>query len=383
MSNKRIVVLGGGLVGGFIARTLARRHPGIVTLIDRDPGVLERYRANAQLDTRQVDLSSPKLLAPLLSDSTLVIGALPGHMGYSALAATLTAGCDCVDISFFAEDASDLELLANQHGARAIVDCGVMPGLGGMIAAQLYQELDTVQQLTIMVGGLPLERQPPLEYQAPFSPSDVIEEYTRPARLKIAGQVVTRPALSDVELIEFPEIGTLEAFNTDGLRSLLHTLPIREMREKTLRYPGHADKIRLLHELGFLDTAEVEVEGAQVSPRDLTAQLLSRTWQMEPGTAELTAMRVEVEGTQQEEHVRLYCDMLAYTDPDTGESSMARTTGWPAILATELVLEDKLKAEPGIIYPEILALNHETFEYFRQGLAAVGINLRFDRLVLD
>src|SRR5690606_28022112 len=108
------------------------------------------------------------------------------------------------------------------------------------------KQLEVRERLSIMVGGLPVERSWPWEYRAPFSPSDVIEEYLRPARLRIAGRTVEREALSEIELVDLPGVGTLEAFNTDGLRSLLETLDFEDMVEKTLRYPGYAEKMRVL-----------------------------------------------------------------------------------------------------------------------------------------
>src|SRR5690606_68896 len=119
------------------------------------------------------------------------------------------------------EEASALNMAAQHSGSRVVVDCGVMPGLGGMLAARFSRQFDEPQSMRILVGGLPTERNWPFEYRAPFSPADVIEEYVRPARYLVNGELVTMPALSEIELLDFPGIGTLEAFNTDGLRSIM------------------------------------------------------------------------------------------------------------------------------------------------------------------
>ncbi len=258
----------------------------------------------------------------------------------------------------------------------AILDCGVMPGLGGMLGAYLARRLTRADALTIMVGGLPVARRWPLEYKAPFSPIDVIEEYTRPARFRDRGTLVTRPALSEPELIDFPGVGTLEAFNTDGLRTLLWTLDIPTMREKTLRWPGHIEKIRVLKALGFFGEQPLAIGDQRVRPLDLTARLLIDDWKLEPGEQEFTAMRVEVEGLEGSQRVVKRVDLLDRTDPSTGDSSMARTTGWPAIVAVRLMAEGKL-AEPGARPAELLALDEPLFREFLAHLDEAGIALRF------
>jgi len=136
----------------------------------------------------------------------------------------------------------ELEPVAKEQKLTAAVDCGVAPGLSNMLAGHGLSQLDQAFSIHIYVGGLPIIRKWPFEYQAVFSPVDVIEEYLRPARCVANGQLVTKPALSEPELIEFENLGTLEAFNTDGLRTMIDTLTVPEMIEKTLRYPGHREK---------------------------------------------------------------------------------------------------------------------------------------------
>jgi saccharopine dehydrogenase-like NADP-dependent oxidoreductase len=332
------------------------------------------------LGTRLADLADPAQAADAISSADIVIGAVPGSIGYATLEAAIAAGKPCVDISFFPEDARGLDATAKEHGTVAVVDCGVMPGLGGMLATHLASQLDSPERLSIMVGGLPVERTWPLEYRAPFSPADVIEEYCRPARLRIGGETVTRPALSDPELVDFPGVGALEAFNTDGLRSLLHTLDIPTMIEKTLRYPGHAEKMRFLRELGFFAEQPRTVNGQQVAPLAVTSQLLFDAWKLEPGMAEFTAMRVEVEGNVAGKATRHRCDLLDYTDPATGDFSMARTTGWPAILTAQALAQGNfalLQLGAGIVFPEMLALDASFMAHMFDSLSQAGVNLEF------
>jgi lysine 6-dehydrogenase len=366
------------MVGGFIARTLAAASEFDVTLV-------AACQAAARLSTNQADLSDADVVRSVIEPADLVIGAVPGHLGFAVLRTVLEAGRHLVDISFFPEDALELDALARSNGASAIVDCGVMPGLGGMLGARMASELEAngwgVERLSIMVGGLPRQRLWPLEYKAPFSPVDVLEEYTRPARVREHGRVVSYPALSGAELVDLPEVGTLEAFNTDGLRSLLHTLAIPNMVEKTLRYPGHADKLRLLRALGFFDAAPLETSAGAVAPLEVTTRLLDRIWRLEQGEPEFTVMRVSVEAQRAAdggppEHTAVHCDLLDRTDPATGDSSMARTTGWPAVLAARLVLAGQWE-RPGVIPAELLGLDDRAWDSMQAGLAAAGIKLTF------
>ena len=380
MQVKNYTVLGGGLVGGFIARQLAGYEDARVRLIDRDLRALAHSTGRDRLETVQADLGDPGAIDGLVAGADIVVGAVPGYLGFQTLAAVIRAGRTCVDISFFPEDARELDAEARHHGVPVVVDCGVMPGLGGVIAARLASRLSRADSLTIMVGGLPVDRNWPFEYRAPFSPCDVLEEYTRPARLQVNGLVLTRPALSDRELIEFPGLGTLEAFNTDGLRSLLHNLDIPTMVEKTLRYPGHAEKVRLLRDMGFLDATPLTIGDSRVSPLAVSSALLFDNWRLEPGMREFTVMRVEVSGQHHNIPATLGCDLLDFTDPATLDFSMARTTGWPAVLTARALAHgtlEVLRDRTGVIFPETIGADRGYFNYLIDGLESVGVGLKF------
>jgi len=380
MARKRYTVLGGGLVGGFIARQLAGYSDAAVTLVDIDKRALNQNAARARMDVIQADLADPTRISALVGNADIVIGAVPGYLGHQTLASVIQAGKPCVDISFFPEDARSLDANARNHGVPAVVDCGVMPGLGGIIAARIAARLDHAASLKIMVGGLPVERNWPFEYRAPFSPADVLEEYTRPARLVINGEVVTTPALSDIERIDFPGLGTLEAFNTDGLRSLIDTLSIPSMVEKTLRYPGHAERMQLLRDMGFFSAEPIKTGSSQASPLAISAALLFENWRLERGMREFTVMRVEVSGQCSDKPVTYRCDLLDFTDPDTLEFSMARTTGWPAVLTARALANGDcavLTGRTGVIFPETLGSDGEFYDYLATGLSAAGITLNY------
>ena len=368
----RVAVLGGGLVGGVIARDLARDGEFEVTVADLSEGTLNRFREVAGVTPLQADLADPAAIRRVVAGHDLAVGAVPGHMGFATLREVIAAGTPVVDISFFPEDALSLDALARERGVCAVVDCGVAPGCSNLILGRMESELEPVERFVCYVGGLPVERTWPWEYKAPFSPADVIEEYTRPARYVANGAVVTMPALSEPELVEFPGVGTLEAFNTDGLRSLLATVKAPFMVEKTMRYPGHIEKIRVLRESGFFRAEPVMVGGVPVRPLDLAARLLFPLWQFAPGEEDITAMRVIVEGTSAGRRVRRTFEMLDRYDPTTGTSSMARTTGYTCAAGVRLLARG-LWGRKGVSPPEFLGRERSCYEFMMAQLAARGV----------
>ena len=211
----KISVLGCGMVGSAIVKDLATQHE--VVAMDINESALETVANINNVSLRALDVNNQQALQAAISPSDLVINAVPGFLGFSTLQHVITAGKNVVDIAFYPQNALSLDKLARDHNVTAIVDMGVAPGMSNLILGY-YDTRMRVKTFRCYVGGLPKVRTWPFSYKAPFSPVDVIEEYTRPARLKEYGHIVEKPALSDRELMEFKQVGTLEAFNTDGLR---------------------------------------------------------------------------------------------------------------------------------------------------------------------
>ncbi len=226
--------------------------------------------------------------------------------------------------------------------------------------------------MLIYVGGLPEVREWPYEFKAGFSPIDVIEEYIRPARYIANGRMVVKPALTEPELIHFPEVGTLEAFNTDGLRTLATTISAPNMKEKTLRYPGHIEKIVTLRETGFFDKNKIAVNGAKIRPLDLTAQLLFQKWKLNRNDKDLTVMRIIVEGKKAEKKLRYTFELLDRHDSSTNTHSMARTTGYTATLALRMIAQG-LYDRKGLSAPEFIGQRPECVRYMLRGLENRGV----------
>ncbi len=369
---KRILVLGGGLVGSVIARDLAADDSLEVTLADVRADALERICSGTEITGRVADCADPAVIGAMVPDYDLIVGALPGRYGYQALRAVIEAGRNYCDITFMPEDAWDLDELARSHGVTCVVDMGVAPGMSNLLAGTAACRLNPCHSIDIYVGGIPADPKPPFNYKAAFSPADVIEEYVRPSRLVEEGQIVIKPALSEPEPIGFPGVGALEAFNTDGLRSLASRLDVPFMREKTMRYPGHRAVMLELREAGFFDESMHEINGVSVRPRDLTASLLFPHWTYEEGEADLTVMRVTGVGELDGTPTRLTWDLHDRLDPATGFSSMARTTAFPCTIMARMML-DGLIDEPGVHPPEDFAPRDDVLATLLAGLKERGV----------
>jgi saccharopine dehydrogenase-like NADP-dependent oxidoreductase len=344
---KKIAVLGCGLIGNVIARDLASDPDIAVTVFDRSEEALARLAAVPRIATAAADLSSADSIRRAVAPADVVVGAVPGFLGRNMLKAVIAAGKPIADISFAPEDPLDLDADARAAGVTAVVDCGVSPGLSNLAAGRAAARLDEIESLAIYVGGLPVVRRWPYEYAIVFSATDVIEEYTRPARVIENGRLVVKPALSEIEKLDFEHVGTLEAFLTDGLRTVLSTVPARNMKEKTMRYPGHAELMRAFRETGFFGEEPVEVRGGRVAPRDLTERLLFAAWKLPAGQAEVTVLRVVVEGSRNGRSERQVFDLLDRTEEATGTTSMARTTGFPCAIVARMLASGEF-ADPGI-----------------------------------
>lgn len=361
----KIVVLGAGLVGKAIAIDLSKQHT--VTSVDVNGEALKALPDN--IEKYQLDLSNLELLKKYIEPFDIVVGAVPGFMGFNVAKTVIEAGKNMVDISFFPEDSFLLDELAKEKGVTIVTDCGVAPGMSNIILGYHNQKMK-VQNYVCLVGGLPVVREWPYEYKAVFSPIDVIEEYTRPARYVQNGELVVREALSDTELVNFDNVGTLESWNSDGLRSLIKTMPnIPNMIEKTLRYPGCVEYLKVLRETGFFSYDEIDVKGVKIRPIDLTAKLLFPKWKLKPNEEEFTIMYVKVE----DDKSTYEYTVLDRTDKTTNTISMARTTGYTCTAAVELVLSNKFN-RVGICPPEYLGEDENNFKYILNHLHQRGVD---------
>ncbi len=341
--SQKVVVLGAGRVGKAIAADLSDEFQ--VTSADINHAALESLSSRFPVNTRVTDLGNSAEIGNAIRNADLVVCAVPGHMGFRTLQTIIENGKNVVDISFFAEDPFELNQLAQSKNVIAAVDCGLAPGnpdfLAGFFASQM-QILD----FEFLVGGLHFGRTGPNGYLPTFSPPDVWEEYTRPARYVREGKLITMPALSEPEIVEFNIGGhhlVLEAFNTDGLRSLITTMDgrIPNMKEKTLRFPGHIAYIRELQQTG--------------------QPWIPDAWTPADDQAEFTLLRINLHGFESGVEKRFSYTLFAGYDQQRHMSSMATSTGYTCSAVARCLLDGAYRragisppsyigAEPGCLH---------------------------------
>jgi saccharopine dehydrogenase-like NADP-dependent oxidoreductase len=258
-----------------------------------------------------------------------------------------------------------------------VVDCGVVPGMANIILGDHVQKM-RVSSYECYVGGIPKSRNAPLGYKSPFPVLEVLDEYAGSGRMVENGQVVIKPMLSETMTIDLENVGTLACLNSDGLRSLIRTMDIPNMFEKTLRYPGHVDIMRIFKDAGFLNMTPIEVNGALVRPIDVTALLISPLWEYKQGEADLTVMRLVISGEENGKQATYTYDMYDEYDPTTGALSMARTTGYTCAAVTRLVLDGGY-SQKGISPPEFVGRVDGCRESVEKYLGNRGVSCKMKR----
>ena len=374
----KALVLGCGNIGSAAAQDFTESTiPVQVVVADksetRAKNVAERI-GGKNVSWIKLDATNHTQLIGTLKDFEIVMGFLPANFGYRLAEACIIAGKNLVDVSYMPENPLTLNDEAAKADVTIVPDCGLAPGISNILVGHAAGKLDKVRTVHIMVGGLPQKRLHPLGYVITWSPESLIDEYTRKARIVRGGKLAKVEALSGVEQIFFPGLGELEAFYTDGLRNLVDTFSdVEEMWEKTLRYPGHAEKVKLLKSLGFFDEEKVDVEGLSVSPRKLTVKLFEqRLWK--PKVRDVVALKVDVSGVKNGKEVCYSYRLLDYYDKKGGFTAMARTTAYTASIIAQLVLKKAIK-EKGVIPPERIGMNRLLFERFLEELGRRGIKI--------
>ncbi len=362
---KSYLVVGGGLQGLVAARALAR-GPGNPDVVVAD---VRAAAPNSKLHWEQLDVKrSPQRLRRLASQADACVVALPGAIADTTVAALSRVGARVADMSFVPEpDLPSVDRSARRSGAVVVRDVGVAPGLSHILAADCVRQLGTLDNLTIYVGGIPRDRpRNAFRHAVYFNALDLISEYTRPARCRRGGRDIAVDPLSRPSQVKVRDatLGGLEAFLSDGLRTLLTSYPnCPEMFEYTLRWPGHLREMRRLRDEGLLASKK---QGG--SPSRMTAIALEEAF---PGDAWPDVLLLEVHARRGRERVgwRLFARRSG------GLSAMGRTTGFTAATAARALAEGHL-SEPGLHGPERLGKDTRLRRFVLEDLARQGLQLR-------
>ena len=355
----KICQIGSGMIGQTMALDLAEDHDVCLGDIEID-NVNDKIKNHPSINLLKVDARDIKQVSSFIINADIVLLAVPGNLGFKILKTIIECGKNVVDISFSPEDLMELNKNAVKNNVTAIFDSGVAPGLPNYIFGY-YNSFEKITSFKYFVGGLPKYPKAPFNYKAPFSPIDVIEEYTRPARMMINRKLITKPALSEIEILNFNNDIKLEAFNTDGLRSLLQTMShVNNMSEKTLRFPGHAKLIKEYIEEDILQDEE-------------TIEYLFNEWKLETDEPEFTILKVKIETDEKTISYELFDEF----DKTSKTSSMARTTGYTATATINLILEG-LFDDKGVFAPESVCKNKNIFDFILDYLSKRHVKVQKD-----
>jgi len=375
----RAVVLGTGMIGNLVACELAR-SPYIdeVVAVDGISDNMKRCVADANSDKltgKVARLDEPGVLEEMLTGADVAVACLPHSLSIPAMKAAISAGCHLVDlVGSKYEEKAQMNEQALEAGVIVVPGAGVAPGITNFLAARGVELLDEADEAVMICGGIPRHPLPPLWYQVVFRLESVIGLYTKPALAAENGQLVRFPPLSGLEELSFPDpVGECEAVITDA-HSVAFTLKdkVKRVYEKTVRYKGHWNKIRVLAELGFFDETPVEVDGALVSPRKLSMLLLEP--KMKGGSEEdITVLRVTVTGKKDGKQTKLEWEMVDFFDRERNLTSMAKTTASPAVILTEWIAQGKI-SQRGVVAIENIIIG-ELFDPFLNELAERGIRI--------
>jgi len=381
-----IVVLGSGNIGSVVTQDLAESLPSAqITIADYRAKRGEKAASGIRRGNVSwvlTDASNHQKLVATLKKFDLAVGTLPGHLGFQACKAAIAARVDMVDVSYMPEDVMTLHRPALKADVCLIPDCGMSPGLGNILIGHAGSRLDKVDSVHILNGGLPGKPVPPLGYVVTWSASDLIDMYSRRVTIVKEGKMTRVKALSGLEQITFPEIGRLEAFYTDGLRTLLRTVKgVREMWEKTLRYPGHVERIRLLQALGYFDQEPVQVSGGSVSPKELTARLFEKKLR-KPEIPDIVAILIRVSGKENGQRMTYSYRILDCYDGKRKVTAMARTTAYTASVVTKLLAQGMI-AEKGVVPPENIGMNEKLYSGFVKEMGKRGVKIQETTIVQD
>ncbi len=364
----KIVVLGCGMQGSVAAGDLVRSGHR-VTVVDTNRANLKAVSGLKNVRTLQLDVKKQSRLVEVMKDFDVVLGALPAALGFYSMQCAIAAGVDIVDMSYLPEDPFILEHKAKRGKIRVVPDAGFAPGLSNIIIGAADRELGGIDRLRILVGGLPQEPLPPFNYRITWSPADLIEEYTRPSRLIRNFKMVVKEALSGIEEFSFPKIGRLECFYTDGLRTFLRTFQhVKNMEEKTIRYPGHARLFKTLIDCGFLSASSLIFNGSPLCIRDFNLELLKKLL-TKGKPRDVSLLIIEIASKRKKR--RYVC--TDYYDEKNRITSMARMTAFTGSIITQSI---KNYAGYGVIAPEMLGRNRALASFIMREIKKRGIAVR-------
>ncbi|MFC5465272.1 saccharopine dehydrogenase family protein [Lederbergia graminis] len=364
----KVGVLGAGLMGREATRDLIlSKEVTSVGIADIDKMRAEQVCQQLQshkLSAYQVDANNCDELAAFIRNYDVVINALFYSFNEIVAKTAIESGVHCVDlgghIGHITDQVLKLHEKAHQRGVTVIPDLGVAPGMINILAGYGVSKLDKAESIKMYVGGIPVQPEAPLEYNHVFSMEGVFDHYTDPSFIIREGIKQEIPSLSEIEPIYFEKFGPLEAFHTSGGTSTLSlSYPfLKELEYKTIRYPGHAEKFKLLVDLNLTrNDYEVEIGGRKVKPREVFLKVLDPIVALKDKD-DVVHLRVIVSGWKNGKKETHVYEMSTYKDRKNNVTAMARSTAYTISVVAQMIGNGKIK-QKGVYPPELIVPGQE------------------------
>jgi len=355
----RYLVMGAGKMGIVLARDLIESdNQNKVTLVDISSKQLQKAKkfiGSERLIPMQRDLEKERQRQEIFKGQDVALAALLHKHSLLALETAVLKGVHFVDlVGEKPLDRLKYNSEAKKKKVALISGLGVSPGLTNICVGRGVHLLDEVEKAMIYVGGNPVNPKPPLNYRIVYAVESLLDFYEREALILKNGKIKEVPPLSGIESIQFPHpFSEMECFYTDGLNSLVHTMKGKikgELAEKTIRYKGHAQGIKILKECGLFSRQPIKLHNKQVIPRELLEVLLDS--KMKIGKEkDVTLLRIVVEGKKSGKPTIHIFEMIDFYDSEKDYTSMGKTTSFPASIAAQMIASGRI-AQRGSLFPE-------------------------------
>ncbi|HMA69833.1 MAG TPA: saccharopine dehydrogenase C-terminal domain-containing protein [Candidatus Mcinerneyibacterium sp.] len=349
-----ILILGAGRIGSLIANYLSDKFD--LTIIDSSEKNLEKVEKYGKIEKNI--LQNERDIYNVVKNFKLVVGALPANFGNKTVKSCIQASSNLVDISFMKENSLKYNKKAKENEVTIIPDAGFAPGLSNLFVGRIFQYYDKLEECGIRVGGLPLKKVPPLYYKITWSPKDLIEEYTRKARIINNNNIIKLDPLENINKVNIKNY-EFEDFFSDGLRTLLETIDVPNLWETTLRWKGHLKKIKTLRELNFFSDENINKTLKIISPL------------MNFKSRDFSIMEIISKGIKNDRIKEL--KYFLYDEEKNNFKSMSRVTGFTAAVITELMANRNF--DSGIYPLEIIGFNKNLHDIIINKLRKQGIRI--------
>ena len=351
--SKTYAILGAGMQGTAAAYDLAKfANPAKILMGDMSLAQASKNseRVNRLTETnfchpQKVDGLNKVELTAFLSDVDVLISCVPYWMHPQIAAIAIETNTHMVDLGGNTDVTMvtlEMDFAAKEAGVALVPDCGLAPGLVNSLGMYLMEQMDEPETIRMYCGVLPQNPKPPFNYKLTFNVEGLVTEYDYEAVAIQGGKIVKVDTLADLEDLHIDTLGDMEAFNTSGGTS---TAPytfegkVQEYTYKTIRFPGHCERMRIFKDFGFWNEEKIDVRGTKIVPKDVFNAVFGPALDSKFPDKDMCAVRAVGTGKKDGKSVRKQVDILDKECETTGFTSMERLTGFSiSIYAIEAAL---------------------------------------------